>query len=176
MDGLVAFASQLGYMAAVLLPVFCYLGAMALFINSAWGFWMLAHPNNPNRSRPWSPVLSLLLCGVLASFPKILTRANVTGGSTVVVDLSPLGYVPPPAGSTVLGADPSATVVNVVKLFELFFQAFGALAALFAVLAWRATVVGRSNRSQGSALVQFVFGVMLINVVTISEWIVGLFA
>lgn len=176
MDGLVAFASQIGYAFAVLLPLFCYLGAGILFVIAAWGFWQQAHPHNPFRGRPWVPAVSLLMSGALAGFDRILTMANVTGGSTIVVSTAALGYVAPPAGSTVLGADPSATVVNVVTLFQEFFQAFGAMACLFAILAWRATVVGRSDRSQGGALVQFVFGVMLINVVTISQWITGLFA
>jgi hypothetical protein len=176
MDGLVAFASQIGYCLAVLFPVFCYLGAGVLFVVAAWGFWMQAHPHNPYRGRPWVPLVSLLMSGALASFDLILTMANVTGGSTVVVSTGALGYVAPPAGASVLGADPSATVVNVVSLFQAFFQAFGAMTCLFAALAWRATVVGRSDRSQGSALVQFVFGTMLINVVTIAKWIVGLFA
>ena len=176
MSGLVAFASQIGLIFASLLPAFCYLGAMVLFITAAWGFWQQAQPTNPFRGRPWIPLVSLLLSGVLASFDRILTMANVTGGSTVTVSLAAFGYVPPTAGGTFLGANPATTIVNVVTMFQYFFQAFGAMAALFAVLSWRATVVGRSNRSQAHALVQFVFGVMLINVVTIATWITGLFA
>jgi hypothetical protein len=34
---------------------------------------------------------------------------------------------------------------------------------------------GRSKRSQGSCGVQFVFGVMLINILTITQWLVGIF-
>ena len=178
MAGLVNFASQMGLMLSMLLPPFCYLGAMVLFIMAAWGFWRQAQPDNPFRGRPWIPVMSLLLSGVLASFDRILTMANVTGGSTITVSVASMtSYVPPPAGGgTVLGGTPATTLINVISLFELFFQAFGAMACLFAVLSWRATVVGRSNRPQGGSLVQFIFGIMLINVTTISQWVVSLFA
>ena len=178
MSDLVNFASQIGLLLAMLLPPICYLGAMVLFITAAWGFWRQAQPDNPFRGRPWIPVVSLLLCGVLASFDRILTMANVTGGSTITVSVAAItSYVPPAApGGSILGASPSAMLVNVVQLFEAFFQAFGALACLFAVLSWRAIVVGRSNRPQGGALVQFVFGVMLINVLNLSRWVVSLFA
>jgi hypothetical protein len=178
MLGLVNFASQIGLMLSMLLPPLCYLGAIVLFIIAAWGLWRQAQPDNPYRGRPWVPLVSLLLSGVLASFDRVLSMANVTGGSTIAVSVAGMtSYVPPPAESgTLLGASPATTIVNVVTLFELFFQAFGAMACLFAVLSWRATVVGRSNRSQGGALVQFIFGILLINVLTISRWVVGLFA
>ena len=178
MTGLVDFASQIGLLFAMLLPPICYLGAMILFIVAAWGFWRQAQPDNPFRGKPWVPLVSLLLSGVLASFDRILTMANVTAGSAVTVSVTSItSYVPPSGGgASLLGASPATTIVNVVTLFENFFQAFGAMACLFAVLAWRATVVGRSNRSQGGALVQFIFGIMLINVLTISQWIVSIFS
>ena len=178
MAGLVNFASQIGLMLSILLPPFCYLGAMILFILAAWGFWRQAHPDNPYRGRPWIPVVSLLLSSMLASFDRVLTMANVTGGSTITVSVAAMtSYIPPPpGGGTVLGATAATTLINVISLFELFFQAFGAMACLFAVLSWRATVVGRSNRPQGGSLVQFVFGILLINVMTVSKWMVSLFA
>ena len=87
-----------------------------------------------------------------------------------------VSYTPvAPGNATVLGADPGATIVNVVTLFQLFFQAFGALACLFAVLSWHASMTQRSNRSGGSCGVQFLFGVALINVLTVSQWVVNTF-
>src|SRR3954451_22666497 len=114
MSGLVAFASQIGLVFSSLLPAFCYLGAMVLFIIAAWGFWQQAQPHNPYRGRPWIPLVSLLLSGVLASFDRILTMANITGGSTVTVSLAAIGYVPPTGSGTFLGANPATTIVNVV--------------------------------------------------------------
>lgn len=155
MQGLVNFASQVGLLLSMLLPPICYVGACFLFIVAGWGFWRQAHPDNPFRGRPWIPLVSLLLSGVLASFDRILTMANRTGGSDITVQVAAMtSYVPPAAGSgSVLGATPTDTVVNVVTLFEQFFQAFGAMACLMAVLAWRATVVGQSRRSRGGTAV-----------------------
>lgn len=178
MSGLVNFAYAVGNILAVLLPVFCYLGAMVLFLVGAWGLWRQAQPDSPFRGRPWVPWLSLVMCGLLASFDRILTMANRTGGSSVTVSVSGLtSYVPPAnAGGTVVGATPTDTLINVVTIFAPFFQAFGALACLFAVLAWRSTVIGHSRRPQGASGVQFVFGILLINCVTVSQWVAGLFA
>jgi len=177
-DGLVEFAYAAGNIFAVLLPVFCYLGAMVLFLVGVWGLRRQSQPDNPFRGKPWVPWLSLILCGFLASFDRILTMANATGGSTVTVSVGALtSYVPPAnPGGGVVGATPTETLVNVVTIFAPFFQAFGALACLFALLAWRSTAVGTSRRPQSASAVQFVFGILLINCITVSQWVAGLFA
>lgn len=177
MSGLVNFAYAIGNILAVMLPTICYLGAMVLFIVGAWGLWRQSQPDNPFRGRPWVPVLSLVMCGVLASFDRVLTMANRTGGSSLTVSTASItSYVSPPGGASVIGATPTATLVNVVEIFSPVFQSFGALACLFAVLAWRSTVVGQSRRPQTASAVQFVFGVLLMNCVTVSQWLAGLFA
>jgi hypothetical protein len=176
MQGLVRFASEIGYVLAVLLPTFAYLAALALFMFAGWAFWMQARPENPFRGRPWVPVVSLLLCGAFASFDRVLTMANASGGSTIEITVGALtAYVPPGDPGNILGGTPGATVVNVIELFQGFFQAFGAMAAFFSVLSWRSVINGQSKRSQGGCGVQFVFGVMLINILTITEWLVGVF-
>lgn len=176
MQGLVNLASQLGLIFAVLLQPACYIGALALFIAAGWGFWRQAQPDNPYRGRPWVPAVSLLLCGVLASFDTVLTKANVSAGSTVVVRMSnAVSYTPVTPTGTVLGANPGQTIMNVVELFRLFFQAFGAMACLVAVFAWWLSVTGRTNRSKAASGVQFAFGVALINIKTISQWLVTTF-
>ncbi len=174
MQGLVNFASQLGLAFAVLLQPVCYVGACILFISAGWGFWRQAQPDNPHRGRPWVPLVSLILCGVLASFDTFLTKANVSAGSTVVVRMSDLiSYTPTAPTATLLGANLGDTIVNTIELFRQFFQAFGAMACLVAVLAWHASMTGRSNRSQAACGVQFAFGIALINILTISRWLVA---
>ena len=84
------------------------------------------------------------------------------------------GYVPSASG--VLGSTPANTVVNVVEIFQGFFQSFGAMMALMAVLAWWAVMRGVSRRHQGGCLVQFVFGVMLINVLPLATFLTALFS
>jgi hypothetical protein len=176
MQGLVSFAGQIGNAIAILLPTFCYLTAIALFMFAGWGFWMLARPDNPFRGRPWVPFFSLVLCGVFASFDRLLTMANATAGTTLQVTIGALtSYAPPPVNGGVLGATPGNTVINVVQLFQGFFQAFGAMACFFALLHWHSVINGRSNHSQGGCGVQFAFGIMLINITTITQWLVGVF-
>lgn len=176
MQGLLNFAAEIGLIFAALLPPACYLGACALFLHAGWGFWRQAQPDNPFRGRPWVPFVSLTVCGLLASFDVFLTKANVSAGSDVVVGLTDLvSYTPVAAQATLLGATPGEAIVNGVALFQRFFQSYGAMACLFAVLAWHASVTGRSNRSRGGCGVQFAFGIMLINVLTISRWLVNHF-
>lgn len=176
MQGLVNFAGEIGNAIAILLPTFCYLAALALFVSAGWGFWMQAHPFNPYRGRPWVPFVALVLSGAFASFPSILTMANNTAGTHLQVSVSALtSYTPPTVSGSALGQTPGDAVINVVKLFQGFFQAFGAMCCFFAMLRWNAVIGGRSNHSAGGCGVQFVFGIMLINVLTVSTWLVSVF-
>src|ERR1700733_4717979 len=179
MQGLVDFANQVGEAFAILVPTFCYLAALMCFLFAVWGFWMQSHPQNPFFGRPWIPFLSLVLSGAFASFDKILNLALATAGSTVTASISSLSsYSPPtvPTGAALMGASPSATLVNVVTLFQAFFQSFGALVVFFALVSWRSVVNGQANRSQVGCVVQFVFGIMLINVLAITNALVAMFA
>ncbi len=177
MQGLVNFASQIGFGMDILLPAFCYLAAIGLFLFAGWGFWQQSQPHNPFRGRPWIPWVALVLCGACASFDRLLTKANVSAGTNLPVSLVAglTGYTAPTA-TGVLGATPANTVVNVVQLFQGFFQAFGAMACFFAVMAWWAVVKAQSNRSQTGCSVQFAFGIMLINILTISQWLANTFS
>lgn len=176
MQGLVDVASQVGLVFAYLFTLACYYGAFGAFLFAAWGFWRQAQPDNPFRGRPWVPAVSLFFSGLLSTFDRFLTRANATAGSGVVVSLTDaVSYTPTVSGDSLLGASPGEAVINVVELFQLFFQRFGAMACLLAALAWYARETGRGERTRGSCLVQFCFGVALINVVTVSRWLVGRF-
>ena len=177
MQGLVTFASQVGLIFAILLPTFCYAAAIGLFLFALWGFWQQAQPGNPFRGRPWLPWVALLLCGAFATFDKILTKANVTGGSSVTVSFatSLSSYGTPTVGGGLLGTGPASAVINVVQLFLGFFQSFGAMVCFIAAIAWFSILRGRSDRSQPGCGVQFVFGMLLINVLTVAQWLVGLF-
>ena len=96
--------------------------------------------------------------------------ALASGGSSLSASITSLSsYSPPNVSDTssLMGSTPSTTLVNVVTLFQGFFQSFGAMCAFFALLAWRAVINGHANRSQMGCVVQFVFGIMLINVLAI---------
>jgi hypothetical protein len=175
MQGLVNFASTIGDAIAVALPALCFLAACGLFLFAAWGLWQQSQPHNPFRGRPWLPWVSLVLCGVFASFDKFLTMANVSAGTNLAVSLTSYTASTAPNASNILGNTPGDTVLNVVQLFRGFFQAFGAICIFFALMAWRAVINGHSNRSQGGCFIQFAFGTMCMNVLTIAQWLVGTF-
>lgn len=177
MQGLVNFASDIGEAIAVLLPALCYLAAIACFLMAGWGFWRQAQPDNPHRGRPWVPMISLLLCGVFATFDKFLTRADVSAGTGLQVSLVQglTSFTPPTVTSSMLGSTPGQTVANIVQLFVVFFQPFGALMCFLAVMAWHSIIRGHSNRSQAGCGIQFVFGILLINITAVSNFLISLF-
>ena len=175
MQGLVNFAGDIGNAIAVFIPTICYLMALFCFLFAAWGFWMQTDPTNPFRGRPWIPLVSLILSGAFASFDRVLTLANGSAGTGLQVSIGSLtSYTPPTVGS-VLGSGPGDAIVNVVTLFKGFFQSFGAMACLFATIAWRGIVNGQNNRTQGGCFVQFAFGVMLMNILTVTTWLTQIF-
>ena len=176
MQGLANFAAAVGQCFQILLPTFCYIAALSLFLFAGWGFWRQAQPDNPFRGKPWVPFVALLFCGVFASFDRFLTLANRSGGSSITVGFAAgLSSYTAPSTTDVLGSTPADSIVNIVQIFQLFFQAFGAMMAFAAVYALWSVMKGTSRRTPGAFFVQFVFAVMLINVLTISQWLVSFF-
>lgn len=175
MQGLVNFADQVALIIAVILPAFFYCSAIAWFVFGAWGLWQMSQPHNPFRGKPWVPILSIVLSGVCATFDGFLTRANRTGGSDVTVGLSSslTSYENPASPTSIAGQSPGDAINNTVAIFYLFFACFGAACAFAALSSWRASVNGATNRSRMGCGVQFVFGVMLINIKTIVAWLVS---
>ena len=49
------------------------------------------------------------------------------------------------------------------------------MCAFFALLTWRAVINGHANRSQMGCVVQFVFGIMLINILAITNALIAMF-
>lgn len=175
MQGLVNLAGEIGQVFAILLPTFCYIAALSLFLAAGWGLWRQAHPDNPFRGKPWVPWAALVLCGIFASFDRFLTMANQSGGSSVAISVASLSSYSPTTSPTSLGSTPADSVLIIVQTFQGFFQAFGAMMAFLAVYALWSTIAGTSRRSAAGCGVQFIFAVMLINVLTISQWLVGFF-
>ena len=177
MQGLVNFATAIGDGIAVPLPAFCYLAACGCFLFAVWTLRSFAwhHHHHHHSHRPWVPWVSLVLSGVFASFPQFLTMANVSAGTDLAVSLT--GYTPtvPPAAGNILGNTPQNTIVNVVQLFQHFFQAFGAACVFWAIMTWRSIVNSRINGSAVACGVQFAFGVMCINIVTIATGVLSFF-
>ncbi len=93
----------------------------------------------------------------------------------MVVGLTAYAPTTPPNVDNGLGATPQASVVDVITLFQNFFEAFGAAAVFWAIMRWRGMVNGRVNGSPTSCAIQFLFGVMCINIVQVSTGIVNFF-
>ncbi|MBN8908032.1 MAG: hypothetical protein J0H14_07050 [Alphaproteobacteria bacterium] len=177
MQGLVNFTTAIADGIAVLLPAFCYIAACCCFFFAVWTLRSLAyhHHYHHHRLRPWVPFVSLLLAGVFASFPQFLTMANVSAGTNLTASLTSYAPTNPGNASNVLGANPQASIINVVTLFQHFFQMFGAACVFWAVITWRSIVNGRANGSPVACGIQFAFGVMCINIVSIANGVVSFF-
>jgi len=179
MQGLVNFTTAIADGIAVALPTFCYLAACGCFMYFAWTLWKWSEPHGRYHhhriERPWAPFISLALSGVFASFPTFLTMANVSAGTNLVVGLTAYSATTAPDASGVLGTTPDATVINVVTLFRYFFQAFGAACVFWAILRWRGIINGRLNGSPTACGVQFAFGILCINIVTVATGIESFF-
>jgi uncharacterized membrane protein (DUF4010 family) len=119
--------------------------------------------------------VSLVLCGVFATFPQFLAMANVSAGTNLGVTLTTYQATTPPNANNVLGTTPDASVINVVTLFQYFFQAFGAACVFWAIMRWRSIINGHVNGSPTSCGIQFVFGVLCINIVTIANGVESFF-
>jgi hypothetical protein len=173
MQGLANFTTAIADSIAVLLPAFCYLMACTCFFHFAWTLWTWADSHSryqhPHRHRPWVPFVSLILCGVFATFPNFLTMANVSAGTGLAVSLTQYAPTAPPNVANVLGATPDASVIAVVALFQYFFQAFGAACVAWAIVRFRGIVNEHVRGSPTSCFVQFVFGICCINIVTIAN-------
>ncbi len=173
MQGLVNFTTAIADSIAVLLPAFCYLMACICFFYFAWTLWTWSDSHSryhhPYRHRPWVPFLSLILCGVFATFPNFLNMANVSAGTDLTVNLTQYAATTPPNASTVLGTTPDASVINVVTLFQYFFQVFGAACVAWAIVRFRGIVNAHIQGSPTSCFVQFVFGICCINILTIAN-------
>jgi hypothetical protein len=152
--------------------------ACSCFLFAGWTLRSWAYDNYHHHhfhNRPWVPFVSLILSGVFATFPQFLNMANVSAGTNLVTSLTSYQASTPGNASSILGATPNATVINVVTMFQYFFEAFGAACVWWAIVRWRAIVNGRGDGSPTACAVQFAFGVMCINILTVANGIVTLF-
>lgn len=178
MQGLVNFSTAIADGIAIMLPAFCYIAACACFLFAAWTLRSYAYPHHHHHHywrKPWVPFLSLILAGVFASFPHFLTMANVSAGTDLTASLTNYAPTIPGNATSILGSTPENTVINVVTLFQHFFQMFGAACVFWAIWSWRAIVNGHVRGSALACGVQFLFGVMCINILTIANGVVGFF-
>ena len=148
MQGFVNLATDLGYAISVILPVLCYLVGAGIRIASLWGlFQCLARAQN--RERMWMPFVGIFISATLFSFDKLLNAANGTVGSNHTASISGLtSYTPASVDpSTLMGATPQDTFLNIILAFDLFFMVYGAAIVFWSLLEFHA--IGKGNRRHG---------------------------
>jgi hypothetical protein len=179
MQGLVDFASQVGEAFAILIPTFCYLAAAGVLSVCRLGVLDAVASAKPFFRPPLDSVPVACAFGRLCEFRQDSQHGARDGRiERHGVDLVPVElFAADRAGRLdAHGASPSATLVNIiVTLFQAFFQSFGAMVVFFALVSWRSVVNGPANRSQMGCVVQFVFGIMLINILAITNALVAIF-
>ena len=179
MQGLVDFASQIGEVFAVLLPTFCLSRGAGVLPVRSLGFWMQT-PATQSVPRPSMDTVRVAGAGGRV---RELRQGADHGARLGRIESFGLDQRLCRAirrracltTSSLMGSTPSATLVNVVTLFQAFFQSFGAMCAFFALLSWRRVINGHANRSQMGCVVQFVFGIMLINILAITNALIAMF-
>lgn len=179
MNGLMNLANQAAMAIAIILPVFFYWSSWGCFFFSVWGFYMQSTPQNPFRGKPWIPWVSLIMSGVFASFLTFINLTDISVGSSVILEkaasLTSYTQTINSSSSDILGDNAGDAAINVVKMFRLFFQTVGLFFAYCAVVAFRNVNRGSINRRYSSCAIQFITGIMLINCVPITQWLVLLF-
>ena len=179
MQGFVNFAADIGQVIALLIPLLCYLCGGAFLVVSGWGLWHMHQPGSFWERHPWVPFATIFFAGALLSFDKMLTFGNATfgGGPKVGMTSSLTSYTAPTVDtSTLMGATPEATLLNIIIVFIYFFRSYGALIVLLGVFSLKAVMEGRKRGGTGTSVVMIVFGFAVMNVDTIAAAVLTYFA
>ena len=176
MQGFVNLGADVGVAIAVLIPLICYLTGGGLLIASIYWFWQWFNPARSTR-HPWMPFAALFTSSALLSYQRMLNFANATFGGGVTSSSSALtSYTAPTLDpSTVAGATPEDTLLNIITAFEFFFQSYGALVVLFGLLGLYHVMQGNRQHTASKPIVQMVFGVAVMNVHSIASTVIGYF-
>ena len=176
MQGFVNLGADVGVAIAVLIPLICYLTGGGLLIASIYWFWQWLNPARSIR-HPWMPFAALSTSSALLSYQRMLNFANATFGGGVTTSSSALtSYTAPTLDpSTMAGATPEDTLLNIITAFEFFFQSYGALVVLFGLLGLYHVMQGNRQHTASKPIVQMVFGVAVMNVHSIASTIIGYF-
>lgn len=180
MQGFVNLAADVGVALATLVPLVCYLMGGGLLLYAIHGFWQLLKPGSEANRHPVLPWAALFTSATLLSFDRMLTFANNTfgGGASASLSASLTSYAPSTLDpGTLVGGTPEDMLLNILDAFEYFFKAYGALIVLFGVLGVYHLSKGNRHHQHTLAkpLVQFVFGVAVMNVKSIAGTVIGYF-
>ncbi len=179
MQGFVNLADAIGNAITIILPMLCYIIGSALFITGGYGLWQSAKPGSYWSGHKWLPWLAFFVASCFLSFDRILNKAEASFGGTVQFGTaSQITTYTSQAGTGtgVLGATPEATVLNLVTMFVGFFIPFGALMCFLA--GHKVYAIGKGERRGGYSgpAIQMIFGMGLINILVVTQWIMANFS
>ncbi len=173
MQGFVNFATDLGEVIAVLIPLICYLGGGGILIASGWGLWQMNRPGSFYEKHPWVPFVGPLFAGLLFTFDRVLNEGTKTmggGGATASMAAAVTSYTPPAVDpGTLLGTTPEATLLNIITTFIFFFRSYGALIVLLGLFKLKGVTDGNKRGHTGTSLVMISFGFAVMNIDVISS-------
>lgn len=177
MQGFINFADDIGYCISVLVPLLCYLFGGAFLLASFWGFLQLSRPGSRFEAKPWVPFVTLTVAATLLSFDRMVTFATNTFGGGVTASVTGLtSYTPPTVdGTTLLGASPEETLLNIIKTFNIFFESYGALVVLLGVMALKAANDGNGRTHPRACAIMMFFGICVMNVQVIASAVMSYF-
>lgn len=178
MQGFVNFAASIAYALEWLVPTLCYLVGSALFILVGYGAWQCWRPGSWWAGRKYLIVIEGLVGSLLLTFPQFLNEANATFGSSVTSQLSAgaTAYVPPVVNTaTLIGDSPEQTLLNFINLFSAFFVSYGAFIVLVSIFLFRGVSRGETRHGYSLPLISFAFGIALMNIQTIAQWVISNF-
>ncbi|SIR29613.1 MULTISPECIES: hypothetical protein [Acidiphilium] len=177
MQGFLNLADAIGNAITIILPALCYIIGSSLFILGGYGLWQSAKPGSYWAGHKYLPFLALFIASCFLSFDRILNKAEASFGGSVQFGLtSQITSYTSSTAPGVLGTTPEATVLNLVIMFVGFFIPFGALMVFLA--GNKVYAVGKGERRGGYSgpAIQLIFGLGLINIVTVTQWIMTNFS
>ena len=173
MQGFVNLATDVGEVIAILIPLICYLGAGGILIASGWGLWQMNRPGSFYEKHPWVPFVGPLFAGMLLTFDRVLNEGSNTmggGGAAASMAAAVTSYTPPTVDpTTLLGATPEATLLNIITTFIFFFRSYGALIVLLGLFKLKGVTDGNKRGHTGTSLIMITFGFAVMNADTISS-------
>jgi hypothetical protein len=180
MQGFVNLADAIGNAITIILPALCYIIGSILFITGGYGLWQSAKPGSYWSGHKFLPYLAIFVASCFLSFDRILNKAEASFGGNVqfgmASQITTYTSTGTGTGTGLLGATPEATVLNLVTMFVGFFIPFGALMVFLA--GRKVYEVGKGERRGGYSgpAIQMIFGMALINILTVTQWIMTNFA
>ena len=178
MQVFVNFADDIATAISFLIPAICYICGASFMIAAGWGFMQLSKGGGLIAARPWIPFVALTVGAALLSYDRMLNLGEGTMGSSQTAALSDslTAYTPPTVNpGSLVGNSPGQTVLNVINVFLYFFVSYGALIVLFGIFGLKHIAEGRRRHGPSLALVQIVFGFMVMNIDTLAPIIMGYF-